>query len=112
MTALTLIAAHVPHQVVSLIDDTRTSIYSSRMKDVFNLEDVEVKATPLTQKLKKNLLRSPAERAAEKAAEIAAEIQAEIIELEDEIEGKEQEEECGTGFEGEDAVEAGGAAGA
>ena len=72
-------------EVVKLIDDTRLSMYSTRMRDIFGHDDDEEVKRPGGLR---NLLRSnsPAERAAEKAAEIAAEIESEIEELETEIE--------------------------
>lgn len=71
-------------EVVKLIDDTRLSMYSTRMRDIFGHE-IEAGAEKRPGGLR-NLLRSPAEKAAEKAAEIAAEIESEIEELEEELE--------------------------
>jgi len=62
-------------EVVSLIDDTRMSMYSTRMKDIFGPEADSGEKRP--SGLRK-LLRSPAASAAEKAAEIAAQIESEI----------------------------------
>lgn len=72
-----------PSQVVKLIDDTRLSMYTTRMRDVFGKETVDAGSSARVR----NLLRSPAEKAAEKAAEIAAEIEMEI----DELSGEEEQ---------------------
>ena len=71
-------------EVVQLIDDTRLSMYSTRMSDIFGqeiLDDGELISRPggLRNLLTKS---SPAEKAkkAEKAKEIAAEIELEIEE--------------------------------
>jgi len=71
-------------EVVQLIDDARTELYSTRMKDVFAHEDDESKRNPFGLKL----LRTPAEKAAVKAKEIAAEIEQEIVDMEAEIEAE------------------------
>ncbi len=77
-----LTSMNVPQEeVVSLIDETRSSMYSTRLRDTFGEDKA---ANPL-----KALLRSPAAKAADKAAamaaEVAAELQSELAEMEDMI---------------------------
>jgi len=71
-------------EVVKLIDDTRVSMYSTRMRDIFGY-DIDEAGVRKREGGLRSLLRSPAANAAEKAAEIAAEIESEIEELEGEL---------------------------
>jgi len=69
-----LTSMNVPQEeVVSLIDETRSSMYSTRLRDLFGEDKA---SNPLLA-----LLRSPAEKAV-KAAEVAAELQSELAEIE------------------------------
>ena len=95
--------SHAPRpsreQVVSLIDDTRSSMYSTRMRDIFEHDGTE---GPLSR-----LLRSPAEKAAatkaaEKAALEAADLQSEM-EAELDLQGEMEAELIADGAE--DGVE-------
>ena len=64
-------------EVLSLIDDKRMKLYSSRMKDIFlDNDEQEKKGRRLP------MLRSTAEKAAEKAAAEAAKMEQEIVEME------------------------------
>jgi len=74
-------------EVVSLIDDRRLSMYSTRMRDLFGHE-VDGSEKPKKGGTLGKLLRSPAASAAEKAAEIAAEIEGEIASEIEEIEAE------------------------
>ena len=65
-------------EVVSLIDDTRTSMYSTRLRDIFGDEAASKAESNPIKKILGDSLRSPAEKAATKAAEVAAEVAAEL----------------------------------